>query len=264
MLDRVTAHRFDRRMNSGKTWPCLMACERADGSEIEVVAKFSAGCERGVGGLVAEAIGAMLAADLDLPVPEPVVAAYDDALIEALPVTEQAVAERLRSSTRAAFGSVKLPAGFSSLPIGKSIPVAVRQHAAEVFAFDCLIQNPDRRPQNPNLLFDGRSLAIFDHEFAFMTTGIIGWQPPWQTGALRGVGPTAHVLFSTLSGRRYDWARLQGAWAAISDARLAEYRAVLPPEWAADAGVADAALALIAQVRDNIRPALAEVSRVLA
>jgi hypothetical protein len=70
VLDLVTASRFDRRTSSGKTWPCLLSCTRADGDETEVVAKFSAGCERQVGGLVAEAIAAILAADLDLPVPE--------------------------------------------------------------------------------------------------------------------------------------------------------------------------------------------------
>ncbi|MCK6557065.1 hypothetical protein L6Q96_21180 [Candidatus Binatia bacterium] len=48
MLDLVTAARFDRRTSSGKTWPCLLSCATADGNEREVVAKFSAGCERGV------------------------------------------------------------------------------------------------------------------------------------------------------------------------------------------------------------------------
>ena len=76
MLDSVIAVRFDRRMGNGKTWPCLVSGLKPDGDEMEVVAKFSAGCERQVGGLVAEAIAAMLAADLDLPVPEPVLVEF--------------------------------------------------------------------------------------------------------------------------------------------------------------------------------------------
>ena len=77
MLDMVIAVRFDRRMGTGKTKPMLLACTAPDGSDVEVVAKVSAGCERGVGGLVAEAIAAMLAADLDLPVPEPFLVRLD-------------------------------------------------------------------------------------------------------------------------------------------------------------------------------------------
>jgi hypothetical protein len=66
MLETVIATRFDRRMTNGKTKPCLMACDCEDGSEVDVVVKFSGGCERGVGGLVTEAIVAMFAADLEL------------------------------------------------------------------------------------------------------------------------------------------------------------------------------------------------------
>ena len=264
MLDRVLAQRFDRRMISGKTGPCQLACERANGEEVEVVAKYSAGCERGIGGLVSEAIGAMLAADLDLPVPEPVLVDFDDNFVATLPASEAALTSRLLRSSHVAFGSAKLPAGYSLLPAGKNIPAAVRQQAAEIFAFDCLIQNPDRRPENPNLLFDGRSFAIFDHELAFMTTGIIGWRPPWQTGALQNIGSATHTLFNGLSGRRYDFARLLGAWQTVSDIRLVEYRNALPTEWNAGGDAVDEALALIASVRNNIEPAMAEVVRVLA
>jgi hypothetical protein len=205
----------------------------------------------------------MLAADLDLPVPEPVVVAFDDDFIQTLPGAAGAVVDRMRRSIRLAFGSAKLPPGFTVLPVGKSIPPTIRQQAAEIFAFDCLIQNADRRPENPNLQFDGRSFAIYDHELAFMTEGIIGWQPPWLAGSLHGT-QSRHALFAALAGRQYDWSRLDGAWETLSRKRLAEYRAVLPPEWTANNTVADQALAYLAQVRDNVRPALAEVARVLA
>src|SRR5262249_19034920 len=71
LLDLVTATQFNRRMQSGKTRPCIMTCERSNGEEVEAVVKFSQGCERRVGALVSEAIAAMFASDLELPVPEP-------------------------------------------------------------------------------------------------------------------------------------------------------------------------------------------------
>jgi len=263
VLDYVTAQRFDRRMSLGKTWPCLLACDRDDGEEVELVGKFSAGCERREGGLVIEAIAALLAADLDLPVPEPFLVRMDEGFIASLPASEHALAERIRQSSRVAFGSCLLPTGFSVWAAERSVAPALRQQAAEIFAFDCLLANPDRRPDNPNLKFDGKSFAIFDHELALMQEGILWWKPPWQAGAL-GSAASSHVLFTGLSGRGYDWARLEGAWEAVSDRRLAEYRAALPPEWSAGFHAADSALAYLGQLRDNIRPALAEVTRVLA
>lgn len=264
MLELVVAERFGRRMTNGKTWPCELECARADGSGVELVAKFSVGCERRVGGLIVEAISAMLAADLDLPVPEPLLVSFDDDFIQCLSAAHVELAQRMRASSPVAFGSSKLPPGFTVLPIGKPIPVAVRQQAAEIFAFDCLIQNPDRRADNPNLLFDGRSFAIFDHELAFITTGIIGWQPPWKMGSLQAINSNRHVLFAELSGRAHDLTRLEGAWQAITDQQLENYRRALPAEWADDGGAAGKALGFVAELRDNIRPALAEIVRVLA
>lgn len=265
MLNIITVTRFDRRMNNGKTWPCLLAGAKPDGGEVEVVAKFSAGCERNVGGLVAESIAAMLAADLDLPVPEPYLVEFDNDLADWLPAYEVELASRIRASARVAFGSTKLPPGFSILPKDKNIPQQLRMQAAEIFAFDALIQNPDRRPVNPNCQTDGKNFAIFDHELAFVIRGIIGWKPPWQPGGLDMIkGSTRHIFFADLKGRSLDFSRLEGAWRTISNTRLSEYRAALPAAWSADEGVADEALGYIVQVRNNIVPALAEVARVLS
>lgn len=267
MLEQVTAVRFDRRMGSGKTWPCLLSCLRSSSEEdeLEIIAKFSGGCERQVGGLVAEAIAAMLASDLDLPVPEPVLVEFDAEFVGLIKLRDPALAERAGRSLPLAFGSTKLPPGFALLPRGKSVSQTLRADAAEIFAFDALIQNPDRRPENPNCLLDGRSFAIFDHELAFVTRGIIGWKPPWEVGGLDIIkGANRHVFFADLQGKSLDFSRMMGAWQAVSDARLQEYRLALPPAWADGSEVADEILGYVAQVRENIEPALAEIARVLS
>lgn len=267
MLEQVTAVRFDRRMGSGKTWPGLLSCLRSgsEEDEVEVIAKFSGGCERQVGGLVVEAIAAMLAADLDLPIPEPVLVEFDSEFIGLIRLCDPALADRVERSVPLAFGSTKLPPGFAVLPRGKSVPQSLRAAAAEIFAFDALIQNPDRRPENPNCLLDGRIFAIFDHELAFVTHGIIGWRPPWEAGGLDMIkGANRHVFFADLQGKSFDFNRLMGAWQAVSDARLHEYRQALPPAWGGGSEVADQILGYVAQVRENIEPALAEVRRVLS
>ena len=262
MLDLVTAIRFDRRMGSGKTKPMLFACAAPDGNEVEVVAKVSAGCDRGVGGLVSEAITAMLAADLGLPVPEPFLVQLDQKFIETWCDTE--VHELAKKSVQVGFGSKKLPYGFTTWPVDKAIPPHLRTTATEILAFDVLTLNDDRRPENPNCLCDGKSFAIIDHELCFITEGVIGRKPPWEPGALEYmVRPRAHLFSDMLRGRDVNLDRFAGAWEGITDARLAEYRAALSPEWANDHGVAEKTLGYIAQVRDNIQAAVAEIRRVL-
>ncbi len=205
-----------------------------------------------------------LAADLDLPLPEPLLVDFDAEFVELMRARDPSAAERAAQSIPVAFGSSKLPPGFTILPRDKAIPQAVRSQAAEILAFDALIQNPDRRVENPNCLFNGRDFAIFDHELAFMTQGIIGWRPPWQPGGLDWIkGPVPHVFYNELQGKASDLTRFKGAWLALSDQRLQAYRQALPPAWANDGGVANEALGYIAQVRDNIDSALAEVGRVL-
>lgn len=49
----------------------------------------------------------------------------------------------------------------------KAIPDAMRQAAVTIFAFDALVQNPDRRFNNQNLLTRGDDIFVFDHEVAF-------------------------------------------------------------------------------------------------
>lgn len=262
MLERVQATRFDRLVSSGRTHPALLACERADGLNVESIAKFSSSCDGGVTALAYEAIGAMLAVDLHLPVPEPFLVDLEDAFIDSLP--DEGLKAVIESSTLPTFGSAKLPPAFSTWPSEKGLPTDLLESASEIYAFDALIQNADRRPENPNCLCNGRTFAIFDHELAFMTTGVIGWQPPWLAGSLQWLKDTNRHVFSVPLRRRCgSLERLENAWGHLDDSRLAEYVAALPAEWAVANGAAVQAVDLIRAIRDNIKAAMAEVRRVM-
>jgi hypothetical protein len=262
MLDVVVATRFDRAVTSGKTHPCILGCVREDGSEIEIVTKFAAGCERGRAALVAEAIGAMLAVDLGLPAPEPFVVQLDQDFIQTIP--DLGTRSLAAAGPTVTFGSRKLPPGFSIWPPRRPIPRELIETAAEIFAYDALIQNPDRRPDNPNCQFNGANFAIYDHELAFLTEGVIGWRPPWEIGSLQDwARPDRHLFWDQLRGRVVSLARFLGAWEAISDARLAQYNAALPTAWLPAGDSASAMLSYVANVRDNAKAAIDEVVRIL-
>ncbi|MCK7468807.1 MAG: hypothetical protein MZU91_12240 [Desulfosudis oleivorans] len=157
MLDSLTATRFDRRMTKGRTGPFLLECETVAGDAVEVVAKFN-GPQLPVEGLVREALCAMLAADLGLPVPACYCVHLQPDFLAAVASTHGAEAAVLAAAVPVGFGSAKLPPGFSAWMPGRSIPKGMQQGAAEIYAFDLLVQNPDRRPDNPNLQVQGRAL----------------------------------------------------------------------------------------------------------
>lgn len=262
MLEFVTATRFDRRMTNGKTKPCLMACDRTDRSEVEAVVKLSAGCERGMGGLVTEAIVAMFAADLELPVPEPLLVRIEPALAQLIPDTD--VRELCAKSSNVAFGSKLLPPSHSVWLHSRAIPQPLQQQAIEIFAFDALLLNADRRPANPNCQSNGSTFAIYDHELCFLPPlfAPLPWVPN-GLAYLRAKGG-AHLFQEGLQNTMLDLARFAGAVEAVTPARIQQYVDALPPEWAAANGVAAAAASHLSALRDNIEAAVTEVTRVLS
>lgn len=240
-----------------------MTCEADDGSEVEVVAKFSGGCDQGNTNLSREVIAACLAGDLGLPVPEPF-------LVEASPewtATIPGVGERakVQRSSPVAFGSRVMTRQLNVWTPGNVISDPMLPIAAAIFVFDGIIQNPDRRSDNPNCLVRGDELRIFDHELAFSHGLIIGWKSPWMLGGLKSMETNGNHIFRTgLKGRSIDYGPIRAAWAGLSDARIAAYERALPAEWADVAGAAASATKLIRDARDNIGAVLEEVKRVLS
>ena len=70
-IPRVQAATVLRGMSSGRTKRCLMLCTDEVGNTYEAVIKWRCGKEMSERGLVCELMAAMLAMDLDLPVPKP-------------------------------------------------------------------------------------------------------------------------------------------------------------------------------------------------
>lgn len=257
-------------MGVGKTAPSLVTCEDSNQKPVELVVKFSAGCEGGMGSLIREAIAAMVAADLDLPVPEPYLVKVEldfaNSIVATDVRTRQAKANAV-ASVGWNFGSMKLPPGFSILPKGRPISQALLTSAAEILAFDTLVANPDRTVENPNCQSNGRVIAIFDHEFTFHTRGLIGWKPPWQKNSVsfpKGqLAKLRHVFVDELRGSTPNLGRFAGAFDVLTDARLNEYRAALPQEWLGDGEDVDGILDYVRALKQNIEAAIINVSNAL-
>lgn len=263
VLSRVTADEVIRPVSSGRTRPILMLCGVDSETPIELFCKLSSGCDEGVNNLAREVIAACLATDIGLPTPVPY-------LVEIPPELANVIADpntsgRIRTSSSVGFGSAKVHNQFNAWMIGSRISDVMVPAALSTFVFDAVIENVDRRPSNPNCLVSGDRFRLIDHEMAFPPSArIIGWRPPWQVGALSWMDqPDGHIFCKGLKKRDLDFSSLPRVWSQVSDARLLEYRAAIPPEWSPALRSVDEALNRVRNARDNIHGVITEIERVL-
>jgi hypothetical protein len=88
-------------------------------------------------------------------------------------------------------------------PPDRMIPASMIDDAGSIFAFDSLIQNPDRRFDNPNLVVQGDKIRIFDHESAFSFLLEIFPSPrPWLLGT--EIYLDDHVFYKGLRRKPID------------------------------------------------------------
>jgi hypothetical protein len=263
VLTRVTAVEFARAARTGRTRPVMLICADAAGREIELFAKLSARCDQGPVNLAREVIAACLAGDLGLPVPEPFLVDLPPPWVASVP--DPALRADMARSLPVTFGSRIVGPQFAAWHPGVRLRPEMVATALGIFTFDAIIQNADRRDGNPNCLVLGEHLRIIDHELAFShRLVIVGWKPPWQTGALQDfVAPGTHIFRDKLRKLPLDFAPIRGAWSALSDSRVEGYAAALPAEWSTAAADVTAAIRLIKDARDHIDGCLAEVQRVL-
>jgi hypothetical protein len=137
-----------------------------------------------------------------------------------------------------------------------------RVTAAEIFAFDGIIQNPDRRAANPNCFTNGAELVILDHELAFsFLAGILFWKPPWEGGDLSFLRD--HVFFEPLRHTAVNFDRLSGAIEALKDDQLCAFADSVPPEWIGGKDAADQILEYLLPMKGHILAALEAIKTIL-
>ena len=108
----------------------------------------------------------------------------------------------------------------------------MREDAVRVFAFDALIQNPDRRFDNPNLGTRGNEIIIFDHESAFsFLLAVFASTEPWRLNT--EVYLDDHVFARSLRQERLSNDFTQRL-ANLSEAALADIASQVPEAWKAE------------------------------
>ena len=146
-------------------------------------------------------------------------------------IPEKGLAEMVKNSPGSNFGSVHL--WRRVLPPGRpdGTHLGRADQAAEIFAFDVLAQNPDRRAGNPNLWARSNRLGVYDQEqaFSFLSVPIVGGTPkPWSVanqsesfGFLK-----QHIFYHSLRGGPLNLGPFKETFGALTEK---QFEAILTP-----------------------------------
>lgn len=184
MIDQVTATTFHRFLDNGRTTPAIFSCkDRKTGDAGEYVVKLRGGMERRERGLTCELYASMLGAYFGMSCPRAAIVLIEEDLANVIGEElsgDDGKAEIIRESIGLNFGTQFLT-NLTVWPVDKPVLGPMQDAATKVFAFDALIQNPDRTFNNPNLGSRNEDLFIFDHELGFsFLLDIFPSRTPWK------------------------------------------------------------------------------------
>jgi len=262
-VSTLKAVRFCRPMSSGRTKPCLLACADVSGVECEVVVKLG-GQEMPPTSMVCEIMAALLARDLGLATPEPVVVEVDAGFHACVPSELPEWRQRFRESHGRNYGSLFVGGGTATWPVDRRPTADTMDTAADIMLFDAIIMNPDRRADNPNLLHTKSAIYVYDHEMAFSFLRMIASEDgcPWRAGTLGFLGH--HAFSSAFRGKCIDWGRPMGRFLGIPKDRLESYTTAVPSDWDPGGRTARRIVEYLSGVKEHANDLVLNLTGVLA
>lgn len=232
MVEYIEAEQFHGFTTSGYSRPARVTCGRQDGTKIDVFVKFAGGLRGREFGLSAELLCSLLAGKLGLTTPTPFVVNLSADFLQGVPKEAQDLVKR---SIGLNFASERAPDGFSVVPPEPRVPLALRATAAEVFAFDVIIQNYDRKADNPNLLWDRKQILLIDHESAFRPMLL---EQDLSINSLQLDKFYDHVFYSVLSPNDASYSNLLERLEGISSSLLDTLFGEIPIRWQVEGDLA--------------------------
>lgn len=198
MIDvpRIRANLFLRRISRGKARnePAIFECYLEGDGYTEFVVKFKHKLGRDI---LCEFVSSIIGIRLGLPVPAVAIIEIDNRLAQI--IKDQELSEALVIDPGPHYGSMFVSEQYSVPLPGFPVPPQLIEQAKDIFAFDMLIQNPDRtfRQGKPNLLSNGERFVVIDHELSLSFLSLIGEIPePWDLRDSLYV--QNHIFFSDL------------------------------------------------------------------
>lgn len=139
-------------------------------------------------------------------------------------------------------------------------PPQLRQVAAEILAFDVLIDNADRRQEKPNILYKGDELLVIDHETTFAFTRLLGPAPgEWNADRLQFI--YNHPFYPGLRRQPLDLGRFSSSLGRITDEDIEAICAIVPADFGTEH--LERITEHLASARDQVGPMIDSIRRVM-
>ena len=146
----------------------------------DYVVKFRAAQRMSPEANARELVAAFIAMELDFNIPPPAIINVSPDFVEVM--RGRPNFQSASKSLGFNFGNEYMKEGYQALVRGQKIPAELLERLKDLFAFDVLISNSDRRIDKPNFLTNGKQELIFDHELAFSFTLLLSFvrnKEPW-------------------------------------------------------------------------------------
>lgn len=227
MIPTLSAISFQKVLGHGSTKPCVLLCENESTNDIcEYVVKLINGVRGGTLGLASELMASEIANALQIRIPEAAFIKIDKVFIESINKNEEL--NNLIQSIGLNFGSKFMTGGYTTWPAAYAIPPNLLNLAVDIFAFDMLIQNVDRRAEKPNLLYKGDELYIIDHELAFaFMYDLEPLKEPWKITSLLNT-IEKHIFYKKIKGKKIN---LDNFLSLLKKLNPAKIIGNIPDEW---------------------------------
>lgn len=186
---------------------------------------------------VRELLASWLAKELEIPTPEPVIIEIDEKIIDATRGSDYFV--HLEKSRGSNFGCKYLPDCQDYIE-DVIFTTEQTQQAAQILAFDALIQQADRKEYGqggkPNLLFGQKDkIFVIDHELGFgftMTLPFLRSPNPWDFNETDQNALREHVLFSRVfNNRKINKKQIFAPYLDFDPSFWENARKHIPEEW---------------------------------
>ena len=244
MIVTLEAKRLERFLKTGRTCPMVIECEQnipEDQDQLEtgdnevnsprlMVVKTMGLPELEERNLFCEFVGNVLARELGLFTPAPALITISQEFAAA--VNSRAKNERLSINLREGVGvGCEYLHPLRPLTPKPSLTEEEIAQAAAIYAYDLLIQNPDRRGNKPNCAFYKNGLVAFDFElgFSFLLPILRQNREAWRVSQ-HGIN-SVHLFRPLLRNKAIEWKPFINQLAVLCQTRLAMALDQLPEKW---------------------------------
>ncbi|MGH1517920.1 HipA family kinase [Chryseobacterium sp. JK1] len=206
---------------------------KANNNKGDYVIKYISAPRMNCNACCRELVASFIAQEMGLVTPNPVIIDVTQDYIETLRGDDSF---KLVSDSKGQNFGAEFLQGLIPFINGQNITDVQFQSATDIFAFDILTLNTDRRTDKHNLATDGKeNMIIYDHELSFGFVHEIFTNPtPWLIKESEMTWITNHVFYNYLKDKKPDFGTFIDKLDRIDDTFWGKALSMIPTHWQND------------------------------